>query len=176
MRRWAICAKRGGARPEDLCCLVSLATRSLQGRKDGAMAVPACIDPGVVSRRHGDGEAAPPPFPGNRFCRAPSAWRWPATEDPGGEAPTGPAVEVNPDWSVDELTAEYNKHERVKVSRSTMVRAVARLGFTREKRPSLPMNATPSALRPGARPSSRRSAASPLRIWYWLTKPARTRR
>lgn len=85
-------------------------------------------------------------------------------------------LEANPDWSIEELAAAYNKQEGADVSRSTMVRAVARLGFTRKKSPSLPRNATPNALRPGAKPSSRRSAASPLRVWYLWTKPARTRR
>ncbi len=103
----------------------------------------------------------------------------------GGQRPKIPAdrlpcvrrlVEANPDWSVEELTAAYNRQERVTVSRSTMDRAVRRLGFTRKKSPSLPRNATPHALRPGATPSSRRSQASPLRVWFLWTKPARTRR
>lgn len=103
----------------------------------------------------------------------------------GGQRPKIPAeklprvqrlLEANPDWSIEELTAEYNRQERVEVSRSTMVRAVARLGFTRKKSPSLPRNATPHALRPGATASSRRSATSPLRVWFLWTKPARTRR
>ncbi len=42
-------------------------------------------------------------------------------------------LKANPNWSIEELTAEYNRHELVKVSRSTMVRAVARLGFTRKQ-------------------------------------------
>jgi transposase len=85
-------------------------------------------------------------------------------------------LEANPDWSIEELTAEYNRLERAGVSRSTMVRAVARLGFTRKKSPSLPRNATPNALRPGAKASSKRSPPSPLRVWFLWTKPARTRR
>lgn len=103
----------------------------------------------------------------------------------GGQRPKIPAdklprvqrlLEANPDWSVEELTAEYNRLERADLSRSTMVRAVARLGFTRKKSPSLPRNATPNALRPGAKASSKRSPASPLRVWFSWTKPARTRR
>lgn len=103
----------------------------------------------------------------------------------GGQKPKIPAeklprvqrlLEANPDWSVEEITAAYNRQEGAGVSRSTMVRAVARLGFTRKKSPSLPRNATPHALRPGATASSRRSPASPLRIWFLWTKPARTRR
>jgi len=69
-----------------------------------------------------------------------------------------------------------DRQEGTTVSRSTMVRTIARLGFTRKKSPSLPRNATPNALRPGAKASSRRSEPSPLRVWYLWTKPARTRR
>ena len=82
-------------------------------------------------------------------------------------------LEANPDWSVDELAEAYNRQEGTTVSRSTMSRTIARLGFTRKKSPSLPRNATPNALRPGAKASSRRSAASPLRVWFSWTKPAR---
>lgn len=103
----------------------------------------------------------------------------------GGQRPKIPAeklprvqrlLEANPDWSIDELAAAYNQREGAKVSRSTMVRAVARLGFTRKKSPSSLRNATPNALRPGAKASSKRSQASPLRVWFLWTKPARTRR
>lgn len=103
----------------------------------------------------------------------------------GGQRPRIPAeklgrvrklVEANPDWSVEELTAAYNRQEGTALSRSTMDRALRRLGFTRKKSPWSPRNATPNALRPGAKASSRRSEPSPLRVWYLWTKPARTRR
>lgn len=103
----------------------------------------------------------------------------------GGQRPKIPAeklprvqrlLEANPDWSVDELAAAYNRQEGTTVSRSSMVRTIARLGFTRKKSPSSPRNATPNALRPGAKASSKRLPASPLRVWYLWTKPARTRR
>lgn len=103
----------------------------------------------------------------------------------GGQRPKIPAeklpqvqrlLEANPDWSVDELAEAYNRHEGTTVSRSTMSRTITRLGFTRKKSPSSPRNATPNALRPGAKASSRRSQPSPLRVWYLWTKPARTRR
>jgi transposase len=103
----------------------------------------------------------------------------------GGQRPKIPAerlprvqhlLEANPDWSVDELATAYNRREGTNVSRSTMVRAIARLGFTRKKSPSSPRNATPHALRPGAKASSKRSPPSPLRVWFLWTKPARTRR
>ncbi len=62
----------------------------------------------------------------------------------GGQRPKIPAeklprvqrlLEANPDWSVEEITAAYNRQEGAGVSRSTMVRAVARLGFTRREVP-----------------------------------------
>ncbi len=62
----------------------------------------------------------------------------------GGQRPKIPAgklprvqrlLEANPDWSVGEITAAYNRQEGAGVSRSTMVRAVARLGFTRREVP-----------------------------------------
>jgi len=61
----------------------------------------------------------------------------------GGQRPKIPAeklprvqrlLEANPDWSVDELAAAYNRQEGTTVSRSTMVRTIARLGFTRKKK------------------------------------------
>jgi transposase len=85
-------------------------------------------------------------------------------------------VEANPDWSVDELAAAYNRQEGTNPSRSTMDRALRRLGFTRKQKSWSPRNATPNALRPGAKASSRQSEPSPLRVWYLWTKPARTRR
>ena len=62
----------------------------------------------------------------------------------GGQRPKIPAeklprvqqlLEANPDWSVEEFTAAYNRQDHVKVSRSTMDRAVRRAGFTRKKVP-----------------------------------------
>ena len=41
-------------------------------------------------------------------------------------------IEGNPDWAVQELTEAYNRQEKTNVSRSTMSRAVHRLGFTRK--------------------------------------------
>ncbi len=85
-------------------------------------------------------------------------------------------LEANPDWSVEELRAAYNEGEGTAVSRSTVVRAIARLGFTQKKSPSSPRSATPRVLRPGTKSSSKRSSASPLRVWFSWTKPARTPR
>ena len=103
----------------------------------------------------------------------------------GGQKPKIPAgklarvrrlLESNPDWSVEELRAAYNEEEGAAISRSTMVRAIARLGFTRKKSPSSPRSATPRVLRPGTKTSAKRSPPSPLRVWFSWTKPARTPR
>jgi transposase len=103
----------------------------------------------------------------------------------GGQRPRIPAeklplvqrlLEANPDWSVEELTAAYNRQVGTDLSRSTMVRAVARLGFTRKKSPWSPRSGTRSASRSGATASSKRPEPSPLRVWFLWTKPARTRR
>lgn len=85
-------------------------------------------------------------------------------------------LEANPDWSIEEFAAAYNEQEAADVSRSTMSRAVHRLGFTRKKSLSSPRSATPHALSPGSKPSSRKSRPSPLRVWFLWTKPARTHR
>lgn len=61
----------------------------------------------------------------------------------GGQRPKIPSqklprvqqlLEANPDWSVEEITAAYNKREGTTVSRSTMQRAVARLGFNERRK------------------------------------------
>jgi len=85
-------------------------------------------------------------------------------------------LEANPDWTVQELVDAYNAEQKPAVSRSTMVRAVTRLGFTRKKSPLSPRNARPLELRRGARASASRSPASPLRVWFLWTKPVRTPR
>ena len=60
-----------------------------------------------------------------------------------------------PDATIDELT-EPLVEAKVKTSRSSVVRALARLGFSRKKRPSSPSNAT----RPNAARTAKRSVRS----------------
>jgi transposase len=62
-------------------------------------------------------------------------------------------VEKLPDATIDELTSALLEAS-VKTSRSSVVRALARFGFSRKKRPSLPSSET----RPNAVPIGRRSA------------------
>src|SRR4051812_41247137 len=85
-------------------------------------------------------------------------------------------VEANPDWTIEEILDAYNCEQGTTISRSTMDRAVRRLGFTRKKSRSLPRNVTPHALRPGAKASPKPPRQSPLRVWFLWTKPARTSR
>lgn len=62
-------------------------------------------------------------------------------------------VKQLPDATIDELT-EALLEANVETSRSSVVRALARFGFSRKKRPSLPSSAT----RPNAAPTARHSA------------------
>ena len=78
---------------------------------------------------------------------------------------------ANPDWSVDEFADAYNRKEGTNLSRSTMGRALSRLGFKRKNSPWSPRTATPNVLRPGARVYLKRSEPSPLRIWCLWAKP-----
>jgi len=85
-------------------------------------------------------------------------------------------VERNPDWTTYELADAYNEWAIVKVHRSTVLRVLRRLGFTRKKSPFSPRNVRPSASSAGDSTSSSKSPKSPLRIWFLWTKPARTPR
>jgi transposase len=63
-------------------------------------------------------------------------------------------VQEQPDRTIEELAELYAKQHGVTVSRSTMGRALGRLGLSRKKRPSPRPNAT-------ARASSKRAGRSP---------------
>jgi transposase len=60
-----------------------------------------------------------------------------------------------PDATVVELTAALSKAADIDTSRASVQRALARLGYSRKKRPSLPSS--------GTRPSGRRTGASTAR-------------
>lgn len=65
-------------------------------------------------------------------------------------------VEEMPDATIAELTEALLKRADVETSRSSVQRAMQRLGFSRKKRPSPRSSATrPSASRTGARSASR---------------------
>jgi len=56
-------------------------------------------------------------------------------------------LDAAPDTTVAELAEQYRREVGLRVSRSTMSRAVARLGYTRKKRPSSARSATARASR-----------------------------
>ncbi len=56
-------------------------------------------------------------------------------------------LDAEPDITVAELAARYRCEAGLRVSRSTMSRTVARLGYTRKKRPSSARSATARASR-----------------------------
>jgi transposase len=85
-------------------------------------------------------------------------------------------VERHPDWTTFEFLDEMNTGRARVVSRSTIVRALAKLGFTRKKSLSSPRSATRSASSAGAASTSKRSPRSPPTVWFIWTKPARRSR
>jgi transposase len=51
-------------------------------------------------------------------------------------------IEEHPDATIDELTEELMTRVELDTHRSSVMRALQRLGFSRKKRPSPPSNAT----------------------------------
>jgi transposase len=122
---------------------------------------------GRLLRRYREtGDVLPAPHGGGARARL----------DERGERYLRSLVERNPDWTTYEFTDAYNKWATVPVHRSTVLRALRRLGFTRKKSPWSPKNVRPSESSAGARTSSRKSPASPLRVWFLWTRPAPTPR
>lgn len=85
-------------------------------------------------------------------------------------------VEEHPDWTTFEFRDELSAKRLAPVSRSTIVRALARLGFTRKKSLSSPRSATRNVSSFGEPSTKRRSRRSPPTVWFIWTKPARTPR
>jgi transposase len=85
-------------------------------------------------------------------------------------------VGQNSDWTTYEFKDAFNAWAKLPVSRSTILRELKRMGFSSKKKASLLRNERPSASVSGSRATSLQSEASPLRVWFLWTKPARTRR
>jgi len=68
---------------------------------------------------------------------------------------------ADPDATLAQHAATWEREQGTRVSLWTMRRAITRLGWTRKKRPSLPPNATKRLGRPGA-PEPPRSIPPPL--------------
>lgn len=82
-------------------------------------------------------------------------------------------IERHPDWTTFELRDALNEVRRSKpVSRSTIVRALAALGYTRKKSPSSPKSVTRSASSSGAETISKKSRRSPPTVLFIWTRPA----
>lgn len=64
-------------------------------------------------------------------------------------------VATQPDLTVAEMAAELRRATGIQTSRSSVQRALGRLGYTRKKRPSSRASATRPKTRSGARPSRR---------------------
>jgi transposase len=83
-------------------------------------------------------------------------------------------VERNPDWTTYELAEALTELLGSSVSRSTVHRELRRMGYTPKKSPWSPRSATRTASANGGGGTKRSSKASPLRVWFLWTKPART--
>jgi transposase len=86
-------------------------------------------------------------------------------------------IERHPDWTTFELRDALNEARRSKpVSRSTIVRALAALGYTRKKSLSSPKSATRRVSSSGDETTSRRSRRSPPTVLFIWTRPAQPSR
>ena len=81
------------------------------------------------------------------------------------------AVKAHPDWTTFEFLDVVNAKRAKPVSRSTIVRALAALGFTRKKSPWSPRSEMRSESKSGVRDSSRPSPRSPPVVWFIWTRP-----
>jgi transposase len=81
-------------------------------------------------------------------------------------------VERHPDWTTFEFLDAVNAKRTKPVSRSTIVRALAALGFTRKKSPWSPRSVAPTASKNGVAGTSKRSRPSDPIVWFIWTKPA----
>lgn len=85
-------------------------------------------------------------------------------------------VEAHPDWTEAELAEELRAKRHLDVSDATAGRAVRRFGYTVKKKRSLrPSEIVPTCSDDVPNGPSE-SLASPLRVWFLWTRPARTSR
>ncbi len=85
-------------------------------------------------------------------------------------------LKAHPDWTEAELAKQLKTERRIEVSIQTVGRAIRRLGYSSKKRPSLPRSGTAPTSVADAKSGQTPSEASPLRVWFLWTKPARTSR
>lgn len=97
----------------------------------------------LVARFRSTGSVAPDPHGGGQSHRIPDE-----------DLPVvRRLLDASPDITIEELAGAFRRESGTRVSRATMGRAVARLGYTRKKRPSSARSATGRA----SRRSTRRS-------------------
>lgn len=85
-------------------------------------------------------------------------------------------VERHPDWTEAELGNEVRSARGLDVSDVTVGRAVRRLGYSVKKKRSSPPRETVRTSSDAEQNGPTKSEASPLRVWFLWTKPARTSR
>jgi transposase len=81
-------------------------------------------------------------------------------------------LEAHPDATLAEHCQRWAAEQGVRLSPATLSRAITRLGWTRKKRPSPPVNATRMRVSPGERISPN----GPPTAWSSSMSPAPTRR
>ena len=85
-------------------------------------------------------------------------------------------LRAHPDWTEAQLTTALCEELGIEVSRSTVGRVVRGLGYRLKKRPSSPASEIVLPSSKDEPDTSNRSETSNLRVWFLLTKPARTSR
>jgi transposase len=109
-----------------------------------------CLEP-WLRRRRTTGEIAPRPHAGGRQPRC----------DATALAVGRQLVHEQPDATLEELWAQLQQRQGLRLSVATMCRVLQRLGLPRKKRPSMPPNATRrGSSRPVLPPVSARPRAS----------------
>lgn len=112
------------------------------------------------------GSVAPRPHGGGRSL-AVSVEQLPILEE---------VVLQHPDWTEDEYTAHLQQEHGFTASRSSIGRAIRRLGYTVKKRPSPQRRRTVLMCGGDTDNTSEMSPSSPLRVWFLWTKRAPTSR
>lgn len=85
-------------------------------------------------------------------------------------------VQKHPDWTEERYAEELAVEHGIRASSVTVGRVIRRLGYSVKKSPSSPASGTAGTSLSGGAPTSNESGASPLRVWFSWTKPARTSR
>lgn len=85
-------------------------------------------------------------------------------------------VQQHPDWTEAQYAKELRQQHGISASSVTVGRVIRRLGYSVKKRPSSPRNATDPTSSTVDDATSKRSKASPLRVWFLWTKRAPTSR